>query len=307
VLISFRKYRESYGGDCAQFESSMTDAHQTYQTASEVYVTSFKAYLDICEAINTVVDDAAFQNPDNLRLLHQDCYRKEAEVVKQCQALGQAKREYALAAEKAIIHFEEMEKEFSERMAFYAAAFAGVIQTFGQNIGELGPLGTAALPELKEALAVRAHPPAPVPPDRLDAVKVTVDVFHLHRAEAVMMAVAARMRIAKETINSEWREFVSTTKGDYLLVCEEAGKDLYVRNDNTGEYGTIAAADVTELPTGGKKNFMKVVQTVTVDDVALLQGHWVLAIGTREDGAIRCHTALHDVVFVPRTALKKVK
>jgi hypothetical protein len=307
VLIPLRKYKESYCSDSSQFEAALTESHRIYQAANETYVTSFKAYLDICEAINSVVDDAAFQNPDRLRVLHQDCYRKEAEVVKQCQALGQAKRVYALAVEKLLIRFEEMEKTFCEKLAFYSATFAGVIQTFGQNIGELGPLGSAALPPLKTALAVPAHLPVPVAPERLTAVPVTVNVFQMHKAEAVMMAVAARMRIAKETVDPEWREFVSTTKGDYLLVCEEVGKDLYVRNDNTGDYGIIAAADVAELPTGGKKNFMKVVQPVTVDGVALLPGQWVLAIGGRDDGAIRCHTALHEVVVVPRTAVKKVK
>jgi hypothetical protein len=72
-------------------------------------------------------------------------------------------------------------------------------------------------------------------------------------------------------------------------------------------YGLIAVAELGEIPNPGKKYIRKVVSPATVDGVAIKKGAFVVALPTKLDHEmVRIHTAVHDLVVVPKALLKKI-
>jgi hypothetical protein len=301
VLVPFRDYSDAYSGHYAQYEVDMSAFHRTYQLANEAYVTTFKAYLDICERINSIADDFRDDDQASFDELRADCTAREGDVVIQCARLGQAKREYALVAEKMILRFEETEREFFTKIAEFSDGFARVIDSFGAAFVDAAPEAARAVAQLRAAIARPAEPRAVGTSNFVDIPELSPSVFQFLKPETILGGIVALMRIAVRKIEPDVAE-----KGDFLLVVEDRGKDLYVRHDVSGKFGVVAVADVIALPNGGRKNFRKVVRDVVVDGIALRKGECVLIVGPEGGPEIRCHIACHEVVTLPRTAVKKI-
>jgi hypothetical protein len=296
VLVPFQEYRDTYSCFYAQYEVDMCAFHRTYAHANESYVTTFKKYLDVCEHTNSVACDLAAS--DELRA---ECTAREGDVVAECERLGQAKREYALVAERMILRFEAMEREFFTKITEFSDRFARVIDAFGAAFVGDAPDAARAVANLRAQIARPAMPREVGTSDFVDIPQLSPSVFQFLKPKTILAGIAARLRIAIKEIEPDIAK-----KGDFLLIVEERGKELYVRNDASGKFAVVAAADVVELPNGGRKNFRKVLGDIVADGIPLAKGQCVIIVGFEDRLIVRCHTAQHKVVTLPMTALKKV-
>jgi hypothetical protein len=73
----------------------------------------------------------------------------------------------------------------------------------------------------------------------------------------------------------------------------------------TGGYGLIAASELIEMPSLGKKQFRRVTETTTIRTVTLKKGTYGIVIDPQlEHEKVRIDTATHDVLVVPKCILK---